>query len=117
MELTITHLKDDKGSDLYVKSRVGGWSEKQFVSITAKEQGVNTNTVWDEKSDKSNHFEIPKTKDAIQKLVSSGVSKKDIMEQAKASGVTWKHNDHEGINWMRCCMAMTGTTTKGGKKS
>lgn len=117
MELTITHLKDDKGSDLYVKSRVGGWSEKQFVSIITKEQGVNTSTVWDEKSDKSNHFEIPKTKDAIQKLVSSGVSKKDIMEQAKASGVTWKHNDHEGINWMRCCMAMTGTTTKGGKKS
>lgn len=117
MELTITHLKDDKGSDLYVKSRVGGWSEKQFVSIITKEQGVNTNTVWDEKSGSSTSFEIPKTKDAIQKLVSSGVSKKDIMEQAKAYGVTWKHNDHEGINWMRCCMAMTGTTTKGGKKS
>ena len=117
MELTITHLKDDKGSDLYVKSRVGGWSEKQFVSITTKEQGVNTNTVWDEKSDKSNHFEVPKTKDAIQKLVSSGVSKKDIMAQAKQSGVIWKEHDHEGINWMRACMAMTGTTTKGGKKS
>lgn len=70
----------------------------------------------DKKSGSSTSFEIPKTKDAIQKLVSSGVSKKDIMEQAKASGVTWKHNDHEGINWMRCCMAMTGTTTKGGKK-
>lgn len=50
---------------------------------------------------------IPKTKEEIQKLVASGKSKEDIMKLAKDAGITWKENDHAGINWMRCCMAMT----------
>lgn len=60
-------------------------------------------------------IELPKTKDELKKLLGSGVSRDDIMATAKANGVTWKHNDHAGINWMRCCMALTGTTTKGSK--
>lgn len=58
---------------------------------------------------------VPTTKDEIQKLVASGKSKDDIMKLAKEAGVTWKEHDHAGINWMRCCMAMTGTNTTGNK--
>ena len=44
-----------------------------------------------------------------------GVSdKKSFMEKAKAQGITWKENDHEGINWMRCCMAMNKHFENGG---
>lgn len=99
----------------------GSYSKEEQEAIDKQHELMGEITIRTkkdvDKSKKSSSFEVPKTKDDIQKLVSSGVSKKDIMEQAKASGVTWKHNDHEGINWMRCCMAMTGTTTKGGKKS
>ena len=66
-------------------------------------------------SDSSKSISIPKTKDEIQKLVASGKSKDDIMKLAKDAGITWKEHDHAGINWMRACMAMTGTSTKGSK--
>lgn len=47
--------------------------------------------------------------------VTKGVSdKKSFMEKAKAQGITWKENDHEGINWMRCCMAMNKYFENGG---
>lgn len=47
--------------------------------------------------------------------VTKGVSdKKSFMEKAKAQGITWKENDHEGINWMRCCMAMNKHFENGG---
>lgn len=47
--------------------------------------------------------------------ITKGVSdKKSFMEKAKAQGITWKENDHEGINWMRCCMAMNKHFENGG---
>lgn len=51
-----------------------------------------------------------KTKD-----MTKGVTdKKAFMEKVKASGITWKENDHEGINWMRCCMALNKHFENGG---
>lgn len=75
---------------------------------------INVEIGKKQKSDKSSATQsVPKTKDEIQKLVASGKSKDDIMKLAKDAGITWKEHDHAGINWMRACMAMTGTSTKG----
>lgn len=121
LQLSITHMKDSKGSDLYVKSRVGGWSEKQFVSVSTESDKVNTDEVWDKQGDKSIQQSSTGQKlspaDAKKKTqeVTKGVSdKKSFMEKAKAQGITWKENDHEGINWMRCCMAMNKHFENGG---
>lgn len=47
--------------------------------------------------------------------VTKGVSdKKSFMEKVKAQGITWKENDHEGINWMRCCMSLNKHFENGG---
>lgn len=47
--------------------------------------------------------------------ITKGISdKKSFMKKAKAQGITWKENDHEGINWMRCCMAMNKHFENGG---
>ena len=46
------------------------------------------------------------TKKAIQQMLASGKSRKDIMSAAEAAGITWTKNDHEGINWMRASMAI-----------
>lgn len=45
-------------------------------------------------------------KAGIVSVLSSGVSRKDLMSAAKAAGVTWKENTNEGINWMRASMAI-----------
>lgn len=45
-------------------------------------------------------------KAGIVSVLSSGVSRKDLMSAAKAAGVTWKENANEGINWMRASMAI-----------
>lgn len=45
-------------------------------------------------------------KKALAGLLGKGYSREDIMEQAEKSGVTWKKNDHAGINWMRASMAI-----------
>lgn len=58
------------------------------------------------KSD-SKSLGVPKTKADIQSMLASGKSRNDIIELAKKSGISWKENGHEGINWMRCCMALT----------
>ena len=61
---------------------------------------------------------VPKTKADIQSMLASGKSRNDIIELAKKSGISWKENGHEGINWMRCCMALTkkGTDSSSTKK-
>lgn len=46
------------------------------------------------------------TKKALSQMLASGKSRQDIMSAAKSAGITWKENDHEGINWMRASMAI-----------
>ena len=53
---------------------------------------------WTEKPDNP--------KQALISLLQSGASRTDIMASAKENGISWKENDHEGINWMRCSMAI-----------
>lgn len=45
-------------------------------------------------------------KKALANLLGKGYTRGDIMAQAEKSGVTWKKNDHAGINWMRASMAI-----------
>lgn len=45
-------------------------------------------------------------KKALANLLGKGYTRDDIMAQAEKSGVTWKKNDHAGINWMRASMAI-----------
>ena len=51
-----------------------------------------------------------KTKEATKNVTDRNA----FMEKAKAQGITWKENDHAGINWMRCCMAMNKHFENGG---
>lgn len=53
------------------------------------------------------------SKSALVALLGKGYSRQDIMSQAEKSGVTWKKNDHEGINWMRASMAIQKAWKKG----
>lgn len=53
-------------------------------------------------------------KKKTQEVTKGVLDKKSFMEKAKAQGITWKENDHEGINWMRCCMAMNKHFENGG---
>jgi hypothetical protein len=67
------------------------------------------------------------TGDAKQQLASmlaSGKSREDIMAEFEKQGVTWKKNDHAGINWMRASMAIqkhlaggSGTSTGNSSKT
>lgn len=56
-------------------------------------------------------------KQALVSLLQSGASRENIMAAAEKQGITWKKSDHAGINWMRCSMAITGTSTKGESKN
>ena len=53
------------------------------------------------------------SKSALTALLGKGYSRQDIMSQAEKSGITWKKNDHEGINWMRASMAIQKAWKKG----
>lgn len=52
-------------------------------------------------------------KKALAMLLGKGYTRQDIMSQAETSGITWKKNDHEGINWMRASMAIQKAWKKG----
>ena len=46
------------------------------------------------------------SKAAIAKALANGATRDQVMQAAKAAGITWKENDHPGINWMRASMAI-----------
>ena len=45
-------------------------------------------------------------KQQLVDMLASGKSREDIMSEFKSQGVTWKHSDNQGINWMRASMAI-----------
>lgn len=55
-----------------------------------------------------------KTQSITSNVGKTDKERSDFMAKAKAQGVTWKENDHVGINWMRCCMAMNKHFENGG---
>ena len=53
-------------------------------------------------------------KQSLAEMLSSGTSRVDIMAAAKEQGISWKENDHEGINWMRASIAIQKHMDNGG---
>ena len=46
------------------------------------------------------------TKKKIQELISIFGNRDKLIQAAQESGITWKKNNHEGINWMRASMVI-----------
>ena len=55
-----------------------------------------------------------KTQSITSSIGKDEEKRKDFMDKAKAQGITWKENEHVGINWMRCCMALNSHFENGG---
>lgn len=92
------------------KKLVLSFDSESTASVPADKQpepaaGSKTSTDLSEfLSGKTLNGKTPKA--GIVSVLSSGVSRKDLMSAAKEAGVTWKENDNEGINWMRASMAI-----------
>jgi hypothetical protein len=107
-----------KGKDMkeYMMGDTDGIDDQPSDSSDNKEQKASGDSGnEDNDKDASAQWTKPTDKASLAKLLQSGMSRNDIMANAEKDGVTWKHSDHEGINWMRCSMALTGTTTRGNK--
>lgn len=86
-------------------------NSKSEQSTQSNEAISNDKSKKDSVSSKLSPADAKKKTQEVTKDVSD---KKSFMEKAKAQGITWKENDHEGINWMRCCMAMNKHFENGG---
>lgn len=75
---------------------------------------VENNTQNEQKPSAAQKLSPSDAKKKTQEITKGVLDKKSFMEKAKAQGITWKENDHEGINWMRCCMAMNKHFENGG---
>jgi len=113
-------LHDNGATNIEISSSVDGWGQTKYRVAWDKEEKKQSNvktankpakvaTPSKAKQDSSSNVSVPKTKADIQSMIASGKSRNDIIELAKKSGISWKENDHEGINWMRCCMALTAS--------
>ena len=124
-----THMYKVKG----MKPLFGSQKQaKEFIDRQLSDQNASSNTTAQDKG-KINHttgvHDKPKTsmleeyfagnhnhsdaKSAITALLGKGYTRQDIMSQAETSGITWKKNDHGGINWMRASMAIQKAWKKG----
>lgn len=112
-------LHDNGATNIEISSAEDAFNQTQYRVAWDKEEKKQSDTKADNKptkkaaatskvkQDSSSNVSAPKTKADIQSMLASGKSRNDIIELAKKSGISWKENGHEGINWMRCCMALT----------
>lgn len=100
-------VKDLFGSQKQAKEYVDRHKSDQN---TATQDKSKASMLEDYFADGHNHSD---TKSALTALLGKGYSRQDIMSQAEKSGITWKKNDHEGINWMRASMAIQKAWKKG----
>lgn len=97
------------------KSR--GYTSKKSrdaVIEASKLLGIDSNSNTTHQSTGGQKLSPSDAKKKTQEITKGVSDKKSFMEKAKAQGITWKENDHEGINWMRCCMAMNKYFENGG---
>ena len=102
---TITKFVKDSGT---IKAEITngkkvGWAPMNSLSevqSSSNSKPVSSSHAWTKAAT------AQEAKKQIADLVSSGKSKQDCISEFKAAGATWKESDHEGINWMRACMAM-----------
>ena len=120
-------LHDNGATNIEISSAEDAFNQTQYRVAWDKEEKKQSNTKTGNKpinapskakQDSDTTVSVPKTKADIQSMLASGKSRNDIIELAKKSGISWKENGHEGINWMRCCMALTkkGTDSSSTKK-
>jgi len=112
-------LHDNGATNIEISSAEDAFNQTQYRVAWDKEEKKQSDTKAGNKptkkaaatskvkQDSSSNVSVPKTKADIQSMLASGKSRNDIIELAKKSGISWKENGHEGINWMRCCMALT----------
>lgn len=116
--------------DVTVQGKNGTYTRKQWVRASEATSGDSKSTsVEQTKEDKAGKTEDKKSsisfslsegknaKQSLAEMLSSGTSRVDIMAAAKEQGISWKENDHEGINWMRASMAIQKHMNEGGTQS
>lgn len=96
-------------TDSQISDIVSKTSEEVKVMPSAKKNSKGTQS-----DTNGNKLSPSEAKAKTKEMTSKVTDKKSFMEKAKAQGITWKENDHEGINWMRCCMAMNKHFENGG---
>ena len=116
-------LHDNGATNIEISSAEDAFNQTQYRVAWDKEEKKQNDTKEGNKptkkadapskskQDSATTVSVPKTKADIQSMLASGKSRNDIIELAKKSGISWKENGHEGINWMRCCMALTKKDT------
>lgn len=113
--------------DVTVQGKNGTYTRKQWVRASEATSGDSKSTSTEQpKEDKAGKIEDKKSsisfslsegknaKQSLAEMLSSGTSRVDIMAAAKEQGISWKENDHEGINWMRASMAIQKHMNEGG---
>lgn len=113
--------------DVTVQGKNGTYTRKQWVRASEATSGDSKSTSAEQpKEDKAGKTEDKKSsisfslsegknaKQSLAEMLSSGTSRVDIMAAAKEQGISWKENDHEGINWMRASMAIQKHMNEGG---
>ena len=112
-------VSDDKStfSNKIVLQNAKGTVKKEVPvnSLTAVESSSNKSTSKEVHSDTWKKVgSSQEAKQQIASVLASGKSREDCMTEFKKLGVTWKENDHAGINWMRASMAMNKYLTSVG---
>lgn len=95
--------------DVQVKGKNGTYTRKQWVKANEEQSQTSTSTDTTTEDKPKISFETSANqtpKQALLDMLSQGLSRNDIISEAKNQGIEWKHNDHEGINWMRASMAI-----------
>ena len=111
------HVNGSTGADKYFNSEN---EAKSYIKEQSEGKFNHTTGTYDKSKKPSmiQDYFAGKRKDmdgksALATLLSKGYTRQDIMSQAETSGITWKKNDHEGINWMRASMAIQKAWKKG----
>lgn len=77
------------------------------ASNPAQSTTNNTNSSKPSTDTKASGKSTEEAKKAVKDLLSANNNdRKKVMQIAKASGVTWKESDNDGINWMRASLAI-----------
>lgn len=112
--------------DVTVQGKNGTYTRKQWVRASEASSGDQKSAKQEEPKDGKTATDNKKPtisfekqdgktgKQSLAEMLSSGTSRVDIMAAAKEQGISWKENDHEGINWMRASMAIQKHMNEGG---
>lgn len=106
-DVIVGHSGDEKNGYRFTLE-VSSHSNSDSKSSQSPAKGSQNSKSQQNNSSDSSMFSLPtgKTpKQAVTELLGSH-SRDDIMAAAKSAGITWKENDHDGINWMRASMAI-----------